>query len=110
MALAWALVGRLALEAPAGYFTTPLFGMALFGIRINMILMVLNLLPLPPLDGGRIAVSLLPHGLAWKFARIEPWGMWILVALMFTGVLSAIIGPIVSAGVGLILGLFGLSY
>ena len=52
--------------------------------------MVLNLLPLPPLDGGRIAVSLLPHRLAWKFAQIERWGFPILLLLLFTGILGAV--------------------
>jgi Zn-dependent protease len=59
------------------------------------VLMVLNLLPLPPLDGGRIAVSLLPNRLAYRFAQIEPYGMMILVVLMVTGVLGLLLGPLV---------------
>ena len=51
--------------------------------------MVLNLFPLPPLDGGRIAVSLLPHRLAYRFARIEPYGLIIIVLMLLaTRVLS----------------------
>jgi Zn-dependent protease len=67
--------------------------MGIYGIEINVILMVLNLLPLPPLDGGRVAVGLLPGPLAWQLARIEPFGFFILLALLATGVLNVIIGP-----------------
>ena len=68
------------------------------GVEINMVLMVLNLLPVPPLDGGRIAVSLLPHRLAHWLARLEPYGLVILLALLFTGLLEKIIGPVIASG------------
>ncbi|HEY0905948.1 MAG TPA: site-2 protease family protein [Methylophilus sp.] len=64
------------------------------GIHINLILLVLNLFPLPPLDGGRIAVSLLPMKAAIAFARIERYGMFILIALLFTGVLGVLLSPV----------------
>ena len=64
------------------------------GIQINLVLLVLNLFPLPPLDGGRIAVSLLPMQAAIKFARIERYGMIILIALLFTGILGVILSPV----------------
>jgi Zn-dependent protease len=64
--------------------------------------MVLNLLPLPPLDGGRIAVSLLPMHLARPFAQIERYGFIILMALLFTGVLSKILDPLINLVYGLI--------
>jgi Zn-dependent protease len=63
-------------------------------VQLNLTLMLLNLLPIPPLDGGRIAVSLLPHHLAWRFARLEPWGFPILLVLLFTGVLGALLVPL----------------
>ena len=63
---------------------------------IHILLMVLNLLPLPPLDGGRIAVSLLPHHLAQPFAQIERFGLFILIALLFTGVLGKILDPLIN--------------
>jgi Zn-dependent protease len=69
--------------------------MADAGIDWNVILMVLNLLPIPPLDGGRIAVSLLPPRAAWRFGRLEPWGLPILLLLIFTGVLGTVIGPLI---------------
>jgi len=56
--------------------------------------MVLNLFPLPPLDGGRIAVSLLPPEAAWRFAQVERFGFPILLLLLFTGVLSSLLTPV----------------
>ncbi|MDR2838751.1 MAG: site-2 protease family protein [Azonexus sp.] len=99
MALCWALLYRIAVwELPPNAFTSPLTRMSEIGVMINCVLCVLNLLPLPPLDGGRIVVSLLPRQLAWQFARIEPWGFVILLALLFipihdASILSAIIEP-----------------
>jgi Zn-dependent protease len=109
MAVVWALVIKLAYGLPPNYFTEPLLLMARGGIIINAVLMVLNLLPLPPLDGGRIAVSLLPHPLAYRFARLEPYGMIILLVLMFLGVLGAIIMPFVAAFIRLIAFVFNIS-
>lgn len=65
------------------------------GVSINIVLMVLNLLPLPPLDGGRIAVSLLPNHLARPFSQIERFGFFILIALLFTGILGKILDPFI---------------
>ena len=103
MALGWAILFRIALVGEPGAYTLPLLKMADAGMQINAVLMVLNLLPLPPLDGGRIAVSLLPHHLAWRFARLEPYGFPILLVLLFTGVLGAILWPLI-AGFRFLLG------
>jgi Zn-dependent protease len=108
MALCWALLLKLAWVMPANDFTLPLSEMSKIGIVINCVLMVLNLLPLPPLDGGRIAVSLLPHRLAWQFAKIEPWGFPILLVLLFSGILSAVMNPLVSLVARAIESIFGL--
>ncbi|MGB4813065.1 MAG: site-2 protease family protein [Methylophilaceae bacterium] len=94
MAIIWVLVLKLSLGASEAV-AIPLAAMAQAGISINIVLMVLNLLPLPPLDGGRIAVSLLPHDLAQRFAQVERFGFVILIALLFTGVLGKIIDPII---------------
>ncbi len=101
MALLWALAYKFS-GSLGESFSLPLSLMAQGGITINVVLMVLNLLPLPPLDGGRIAVSLLPHPLAWKFARIEPYGFIILLVLMFTGFLGRIMGPPIDGVINLI--------
>lgn len=108
MALAWALLLKLAWLMPGNAYTVPLTEMSKIGIGINCVLMVLNLLPLPPLDGGRIAVSLLPHALAWRFAKLERWGFPILLLLMFTGILGAIMSPLVAGLARSIKTIFGL--
>ena len=95
MAFFWALMIKLALLMPESSYAKPLALMGIAGIEINVILMVLNLLPLPPLDGGRMTVSLLPHRLAYQFSRIEPYGFMILLLLLFSGVLGALIGPVI---------------
>ncbi len=69
--------------------------MAAVGIIINIILIVLNLLPLPPLDGSRVVAAFLSPAMALKYHKLERWGLLILVALMFTGVLGRILGPMV---------------
>jgi Zn-dependent protease len=108
MAVGWALVLKLALDMPDNYFSVPLQAMAQYGIGINVVLMVLNLLPLPPLDGGRIAVSLLPGQLAWQFARIEPYGFIILLMLLFTGILGTMLSPFYEAVLAVIFTVFNL--
>jgi Zn-dependent protease len=94
MALAWATALKLAVVMPENVYSVPLAEMARAGISVNAVLMLLNLLPIPPLDGGRIAVSLLPHRLAWTFSRIEPYGLAILLLLLFTDILARILAPL----------------
>ena len=97
MAIFWALMIRFALLLGEGLYDMAIYllyaGVA--GIFINTILMVLNLLPLPPLDGGRIAVGLLPGPLSWKLSRLEPYGFPILVLLLLTGLLGQIMWPVI---------------
>ena len=95
MALGWALLFKLSYAYPENYFAIPLMDMAKVGIQINAVLMVLNLIPLPPLDGGRVAVSLLPHRQAYQLSRIEPYGMFILIALAISPVLGWVLYPMV---------------
>jgi len=68
------------------------------GIKVNLMLMALNLLPLPPLDGGRILVGVLPHRLAWQVARVEPYGFVILLVLLFTNTLGFFVQPFMRLG------------
>jgi Zn-dependent protease len=92
MAIGWGLVYKSALATGAQeglWYGVALMGKA--GMVINVSLMVLNLLPLPPLDGGRVAVGLLPARAAYRYARIEPYGFLILLLLLATGALSAIL-------------------
>jgi Zn-dependent protease len=108
MALGWAFLLKLAWLLPANQFTLPFSEMSKIGITVNCVLMVLNLLPLPPLDGGRIAVSLLPQRLAWRFAQLERWGFPILLVLLFTGILGAVMTPLVEISARAIESIFGL--
>lgn len=94
MAVLWVLLFKLAVVMNNAY-SEPLALMSQAGIGINVVLMVLNLMPLLPLDGGRIVESLLPPGLAYQYSRIEPYGMWVLLALVVTGLLSPILSPFI---------------
>ena len=108
MALLWAFTLKFALLAPHNTFSLPLGLMAEAGITINLVLMLLNLLPILPLDGGRITVSLLPNRLAYGFSRLEPYGFPILLLLVFTNMLGAILNPMVNASINLIATVFQL--
>ncbi len=74
-----------------------IFYMAWAGIIINFLLMIINLLPIPPLDGSRVLFSFLPSGAAFKYLKLEPYGLLILVILLVTGILTKIIGPVMAA-------------
>lgn len=95
MALFWIAFSTagIALADTSAWFGQPMAYMGAAGIKINIVLMILNLLPLPPLDGGRVAVGLLPNKLAWRLSRIEPYGIFVIIALLITGLLVTIIGP-----------------
>jgi Zn-dependent protease len=109
MAVFWALMIQLGHALGSGFAGAPLILMGAAGVFINVILMALNLIPLPPLDGGRIAVSLLPMKQAMQFARLEPYGLFILLGLLFTGILGIILWPLISLFIGLIALVTGLA-
>ena len=104
MALMWALMLKLILVTN---FNEPFFlEMAKAGIVVNLVLAALNLLPILPLDGGRILFSFLPSSAAYSFSRTEPYGMIVLIALLMLGILPIFIQPIVNAGLGVLTLLF----
>lgn len=103
MALGWGLVMKMTLGVPDNGFTEPMMLMAKAGITINLVLMLVNLLPIPPLDGGRIVVSLLPRNLSMAFARIEPYGMFILIGLLLTHVLDDVLRPLLIVANGMLM-------
>ena len=103
-ALAWTIV--LAAAAGSGMLSSDgLARMAYAGVQINLVLMALNPLPIPPLDGGRIVSGLLPTRMSIAYSRIEPYGLIILLVLMFTGALSFFLRPLLNIG-GAIVQLF----
>jgi Zn-dependent protease len=104
MAVFWAVVLKVGLWVQGSYFGLPLMLMGAAGVLFNIIIMVLNLVPLPPLDGGRILVSLLPHRLSLLVARIEPYGFFILIVLLFTGALGLLLWPAIAALMVLVAG------
>lgn len=95
MLLIWIAVikfGRF-LGGELRFFSEPLIYMGLAGITVNGILMVLNLLPIPPLDGSRVVQALLPGSLARWYSQLEPYGLLILLLLLATGLLGRLVGP-----------------
>src|SRR4030095_1657427 len=106
-ALLWALL--LVAAAPGGVWPSDgLLEMADIGFKVNLILMALNLLPLPPLDGGRVLAGLLPHDAASVLSRIEPYGFFILIALLATGLLDDLMRPLVRVAASLIARIVGI--
>lgn len=104
MAFLWAIILKLCVSALAAEhaLSIPLRYMAQIGIQINIVLLVLNLIPIPPLDGSKVLMGLLPGRMAYKLSLIEPYGFFILLALIYFGVFSAILNPVLNIFVSFI--------
>ena len=102
MALGWAILLKLAVLMPMNFFSMPMKLMSEAGVLVNLVFMFLNLLPIPPLDGGRILTSLLPSRMAWQYAKLEPWGLPLLLLLLATNVLDFVLVPLVGVSDALI--------
>ena len=105
MAILWSLLLLLADSSlTPETLALPLAAMAVAGIFINLILMALNLLPILPLDGGRVLAGVLPAALARLYARIEPFGFFIIVGLLVAGLLGKVLTPVIFGGINLLPG------
>ncbi|MFZ6678198.1 site-2 protease family protein [Undibacterium sp. Tian12W] len=103
MAFAWVLLAALIqkMQVQEEFFLSMakfFMSMANAGLIVNLMMFAFNLFPIPPLDGGRILFSLLPHNLAYKFAQIEPYGFFIVIGLAMMNVLDFWMTPVMLAG------------
>ncbi len=110
MAFIWAAGFKLAINMHPESSMAALFLLvtARAGMIINLVLAALNLLPIPPLDGSRVVSSLLPPRKAMIYERIEPYGFFILILLMFTGILNYLLTPLISIGLSALTAIFQL--
>ena len=109
MMLIWALVATLAQRMPDSVPMLFLSYVGQAGILVNALLMIFNLFPLLPLDGGRIIAGLLPNNLAHQYSKIEPYGMFILIALLVSGVFGKFLGPLVDISMKTVYSIFGIA-
>lgn len=100
MAIGWAVLARLLIlfDIDERFF----YEVARAGIQVNLIFMALNLLPIPPLDGGRIVSGILPRNLSIMYSKLEPFGLIIIVVLLFTGTLAFLIRPMQEIGAAIV--------
>lgn len=91
MAIGWALLARVGVIIGIEQISLPLIYSGIAGIAINLVLLLINLLPIPPLDGSRVLSGILPNNLAWKYNQLERYGFIILLILLSTNVLGMIL-------------------
>lgn len=92
MAVGWALLARLGVALNIEFVSMPLIYSGIAGISINLVLALINLLPIPPLDGSRVVTGILPNRWAWRYNQLERYGFIILLLLLFSGGLGVILG------------------
>ena len=103
MAFGWSVFAVI--MAAMGVAEAYPYKVAQAGVLVNILMFVFNMLPLPPLDGGRIMTSILPHKLAYQYARIEPYGFFIVIGLLMFRLLDYWFAPM-GALTGMVLNLF----
>ncbi len=99
----WFVAAQLPYSTTAEAILVPLNGMLIASVWINLVLCIFNFLPIPPLDGSRILMGLLPNQMAASFVKLERYGFIIVLVLAFTGVLGKVIIPVISFANGLLL-------
>ena len=104
MAFLWLAVAKLGI----GFHSVPFAYMGQIGVSINLVLMLLNLVPIPPLDGSRIVASFLSPAMAYRFNQLEVYGFLILVLLLASGLLARLLGPILQGLLSFFFRTFGL--
>ncbi|OOZ41883.1 site-2 protease family protein [Solemya elarraichensis gill symbiont] len=109
MMLLWGLVAKFATTTGIPAITQGLVYMAFYGVLINAVLALLNLLPILPLDGGRVLTSILPRNLAEPFSRLEPYGMIILILLLVSGLLGQFLWPAIGLLQNMTFSLYGIN-
>ena len=90
MTLGFALIYHIFVLLPIPYIQQPMLLTCVYGVELNLIFAFFNLIPILPLDGGRILAAFLPSKMAYNFSKIEPYGMYIVIALIFLGVFNII--------------------
>ena len=112
MAIFWMVVGSigLALVGTGWEGARFLIYSGVIGGFVNTLLMVLNLLPIPPLDGSRVVSCFLPGPMAWRYNRLEPFGLLIVLALFFTGIWSKVFMPLVATIYALLASVIGFTH
>lgn len=108
MAAGWALVARIGIMMEAEMVSLPLVYTGIAGISINLVLALINLIPIPPLDGSRIVTGMLSNKLAWQYNKLERFGFIILIILLSTNTLSYILGEPMRIGQQLLFSIAGL--
>jgi Zn-dependent protease len=105
MAVGWVLV--LGLGKALGGAREFVVAMSQFGIQFNVLLAIFNLLPVPPLDGGRVLRGLVPESLGRLLDRVEPWGLILVFALLYFGMLNRVLVPVIQRVTGLLFSFAG---